>query len=179
MSALFGRVKPGETVSRCLSVLLPVDHAPGELRAQVVFREANGYQPPPQCVVFTVKPFPRQDLRVTWRLVDDGSGNSFGNGDGKPQRGECLDVAATLQNDTGQLLEGLRLSLVGVQLPAGVVINIPRVELPPIPDGGCVEGRVTFSVRPTAVLGPARLELRVEAGDGLLFAVLPIKTMIE
>ena len=179
MTALFGRVKPGETVSRCMAGMLPVDHPPGELRGQMVFREGNGYQPPPQPVAFTVKPFPREDVPVTWRLVDDGSGNSFGNGDGKPQRGECLDVLATLENDTGQLLEGLRLSLVGVQLPSGVVINIPRTELKAVPDGERVSGRVTFSVRPTAALGPVHLELRVEASDGRLFAVLPIRTVIE
>jgi glucose/arabinose dehydrogenase len=179
LSGLFGRVKPTEKVNRCLSVLLPADHPPGELRGQLVFHEGNGYQPLPQPVCFTVKPLPREDLLVSWRLVDDGSGNSFGNGDGKPSRGECLDVVVSLANRTGQVLEGLHLSLVPVDMPAGVVINIPRADLPPLADGGCTEGRLTFSVRPTASTGAVRMELRVEASDGRLFAVVPVQTKIE
>jgi serine/threonine protein kinase len=179
LSALFGRVKPGEKSSRCLSVCLPHDQPPGPLSGRLVFHEGNGYQPLPQEVSFTVKSFPREDLPVSWRLVDDGSGNSFGNGDGKPQRGECLDVVVSVGNETGQPLEGLSLSLVALEAPAGVVINIPRTSLPPLADGQCVEGRLTFSVRPTAGTGPVNLELRVEASDGRLFAALPVRTRIE
>jgi serine/threonine protein kinase len=179
LNALFGRVRPGETASRCLAVMLPVDHPPGELRGQVVFHEGNGYQPPPLPVAFTVKPFPRDDMVVTWRLVNDGSGNSFGSGDGKPRRGECLDVVVSVENETGQTLEGLRLSLMPVDVPAGVVVNIGHTDLPTLADGERTEGRVTFSVRPTASAGPVRLEVRVEGNDGRLFAVLPVATAIE
>jgi serine/threonine protein kinase len=179
LNGMFGRVKPGEKASRCLSMLLPPDQPPGHMDGQLVFHEGNGYQPPPQPVAFTVKPFPREDLPITWRLVDDGSGNSFGNGDGKPGRGECLDVVVSLENETGGTLEGLRLSLVALDLPAGVVVNIPRADLKPVSDGERIEGRVTFSVRPTASTGPVRLELRVESADGRLFAVLPVQTAIE
>jgi hypothetical protein len=88
-------------------------------------------------------------------------------------------VVVSVQNDTGQSLEGLSLALVALEVPPGVVVNIPRVSLPPLADGQSGEGRVTFSVRPTASTGPVHLELRVESGDGRLFAVLPVRTRIE
>jgi len=179
LHALFGRVPPGEKVSRCVGVVLPADMPAGELRGELVFQEGNEYQPPPVLVVFQVRSLPRDDFHVDWRLVDDGSGNSFGDGDGIPQRGECLDVVARVRNETGQALEGLWLVLTALEVPPGVVINIPRTELPPIADGGRVEGRVTFSVKPSAQTGPARFELRVETSDGRLFARVPVRTVIE
>jgi WD40 repeat protein len=178
LGSLFGRVRPGEKVSRCVSLRLPADQLPGELTGELVFHEGNGYQPPRYPVAFTVRPFPRDDLPVTWRLADDGTGNSFGNGDGVPQPGECLDVVVTLENLTGEPLKGLSLSLLPVQVPAGVVINIPRADLPTLADGASTEGRVTFSVKPSATAGPVRMELRVEAADGRLFAVLPVQTVV-
>jgi hypothetical protein len=179
LHALFGRVRPGEKVSRCGGVLLPADLPPGELRGELVFHEANEYQPAPVPVVFQVRPLPRDDFHIRWRLVDDGSGNSFGDGDGRPQRGECLDVVAAVENQTGQELEGLLLTLEAVDVPAGVVVNIGRTELPPIAHGDRVEGRVTFSVKPSARTGPARFQLSVETIDGRLFAQQPIETEIE
>jgi Tol biopolymer transport system component len=179
LHALFGRVRPGEKVSRCAAVLLPPDQPPGELRGELVFHETNDYQPPPVPVVFDVRPLPRDDFHVRWRLVDDGSGNSFGDGDGRPQRGECLDVVATVENQTGEELEGLGLVLEVVDVPAGVVVNVPRAELPPLGDGCRIEGRVTFSVKPAAQTGQARFELRVESPDGRLFARVPVETEIE
>jgi serine/threonine protein kinase len=57
LGGLFGRVRPGETARRCLSVRLPADHPPGEVRGELVFHEGNGSQPPPQPVTFQVRPF--------------------------------------------------------------------------------------------------------------------------
>jgi uncharacterized membrane protein len=177
--ALFGRVRPGEKVSRCASVTVPADTGPGELRGEVIFREGNEYQPSPMPFVFHVRSLPRQDFHVRWRLVDDGTGNSVGDGDGRPQRGECLDVAASVENQTGQDLHGLVLALTVIDVPQGVVVNVPRSELPRLAHGDRAEGRVTFSVRPSAQTGPARFELRVEAADGRLLARVPVETTIE
>jgi hypothetical protein len=130
-------------------------------------------------VAFEVRSLPRDDFHVRWRLADDGTGNSFGDGDGWPQRGECLDVVATVENETGEDLQGLVLSLSAVEVPPGVVLNVPKVELAPLGDGCRVEGRMTFSVKPAARTGPARFELRVASADGRLFARLPVDTEIE
>ena len=130
-------------------------------------------------LTFIVRGLPREDFLVRWRLVDDGSGNSCGDGDGVPQRGECVDVALTVENQTGGELEGLLLSLVAVEVPMGVVVNVPAQELAAVEHGASVEGRVTFSVKPAAKTGPARFELRIETREGRVFAREKVETRIE
>ncbi len=179
LSAFFGRVKPGEKAHRCVSVPVPGDLRPCELRGELVFHEGNEYPPATVPLPIRVHGLPREDFVVKWRLVDDGSGNSCGDGDGVPQRGECIDVAVTVENQTGDALEGLLLSLAAVDVPLGVVVNVPAQELPAAAHGGRVEGRVTFSVKPAAKTGTARFELRVETPEGRVFAREEVVAVIE
>src|SRR5262249_41076830 len=51
-----GRIKPGEKVERCLAVLLPPGARPGRVTGELVFHEANGYEPAPVPVAFTIEP---------------------------------------------------------------------------------------------------------------------------
>jgi hypothetical protein len=179
LQAFFGRIRPGETVHRCVSVVLPADLPTGMICGELVFHEGNEYQPASMPVVFHVRPLPREDFPIRWRLVDDGTGNSFGDGDGRPQRGECVDVVTLVENQTGESLDGLLLTLTAIEVPAGVVVNVPREALPTLEHGDRVEGRVTFSIKPAANTGPARFELRVETADGRLFARVPVETRID
>ncbi len=73
---------------------------PGPSDAELVFHEANDHAPPPVPIRFEVQPLPRPDFHLQYRLVNDDSGNSVGNGDGQPKRGEAIDVAVALRNLT-------------------------------------------------------------------------------
>jgi hypothetical protein len=179
LSAYFGRIAPGDKAHRCVSVCVPNDFPPSELRGQLVFHEANDYQPANGPIDFQVRALPRDDFLVQWHLVDDGSGNSFGVGDGRPRRGECVDVVVEMENQTGDELPGIVLTLLAVDLPTGVLINIPQIELGPMAHGASAEGRLTFSVKPSAQIGVAEFELRVATTDGRQLARMGIETVVE
>jgi hypothetical protein len=178
LRTVLGRIKPGETIERCLATVLPLDTPPGKLFGELTFHEANGFAPAARPVSFTVAPLPRPDFLVSWRLVNDGSGNSHGTGDGRPKRGEYVDVAVSVENRTGEDLEWLSLTLRAVEAPAGLRVTGGRHDLGPLADGASAEGRVSFCIDAGGPTGPAKLELRVESGDGRTFAVLPVETPI-
>jgi hypothetical protein len=175
---VLGQVNPGEKVERCLATLLPVDTPPGPLEMDLIFHEANGHAPQFLPVRFNLQPLPRPDLPLRWEFINDGTGNSFGAGDARPRRGESIDVAVRIENQTGEDLDGLYLTLQAIQAPAGVAVNVPRCDLDPLPDGESIEGRVTFSVKPQGAPGPAKFELRLQSLDGRTFAVVPVETTI-
>ena len=54
----------------------------------------------------------------------------------------------------------------------------PRHDLGPVADGATAEGRVGFCIDADGRTDEAKLELRVESGDGRTFAVLPVVTKI-
>ncbi|VTR98436.1 protein kinase domain-containing protein [Tuwongella immobilis] len=178
LRAKLGMVKPGETAERCLAVILPADTPPGVIEAELVFHEANGHQPSAVPVRFEVQPLPRPDFQVSYRIINDDSGNSVGNGDGQPKRGETVDVAVTIRNQTGESLRNVRVTMQPVTVPTGVSISVPEQTLATLADDDSAEVRLTFLVKSTAEVGPVRFQLRVTTEDGRTFAVVPCKTSI-
>jgi hypothetical protein len=176
---VLGRIKPGTKVERCLAGLVPTDTPAGAVEIPLLFHEANGYAPAELPARFEVRPLPRPDLPLYWHFINDGSGHSFGEGDGRPRRGESIDIEVTMENQTGEDLDGLYLTLAPVQVPSGVIVNVGRADLEKLPDGGRAEDRLTFSIKPRADAGLARLELRLQSLDGRTFAIVPIETSIQ
>jgi hypothetical protein len=178
LRTFLGKIQPGHTIERCVARLIPWDTPPGEVFGELVFHEANGYAPAARPLAFTIAPLPRPDFPVSWGFINDGSGNSHGKGDGRPKRGEYIDVSVSVENQIGEDLEWLHLSLKLVEAPAGVRLTGGRHDLGSLADGGSVTGRVGFCIEANAKPGQARFELRVENKDGRTFAVVPVETSI-
>ena len=179
LDSTLGRIKPGETVERCLATIVPLDTPPGDYLGELVFHEAGGNPPAARPLAFTVLPLPRPDFAVAWRFVNDGSGSSHGSGDGRPKRGEFVDVSVRVENQTGEDLAWLHVDLKALDAPEGVRITGPRFDLGEVADGATAEGRLSFRVEPNATPGPLTLELRVENNDGRTFAIVPVETAIS
>ncbi len=176
--AIIGRVTPGKKVDLCLATILPHDTPRGKLYGELVFHEGNGFPIPTRPLVFTVHPLPRPDFTTLWKVVNGGTPETHGNGDGKPKRGEYVDLAVTVHNQTGEDFEWLFLTLHPKKLPTGTRITAPRGDLGPVKDGETAEGRVSFAVEPNGQPGPATFELRVESTDGRTFAVETVEIVI-
>src|SRR5262249_20490020 len=149
-----GRIKPGEKVERCLAVLLPPGARPGRVTGELVFHEANGYEPAPVPVAFTIEPLPRPDFAVTWTLRNGYSGGAIEGGGARG--GDVVDLVARVDNQRGQRVEGLFLELRALAVPAGLSLNVPRAEVGTVEDAAQAEGRLTFSVKPKGDAGKAR-----------------------
>ncbi len=79
---LFGRIAPGESVERQISIPTPRTFPGGSVSLRVRFDEANGFAPDQQAAKFAIASIDSPRLALSLEVVDDGSGQSVGNGDG-------------------------------------------------------------------------------------------------
>jgi len=93
-----GKIEAGQSKSDTLTVTVPFDHKKEEIPLKISFEEYNGFIPHPLQAVVTLTHSNRPRLAYNYQIVDDGSGQSVGNGDGRIQKGEAVDLLLTLRN---------------------------------------------------------------------------------
>ncbi len=95
---LFGRIEPGQ--SRSWSIQLEPGLGMNARTDEVTFHfYAEGSRAPGDYVAqLMVDEKPRPRFAYNYRIIDDGSGKSRGNGDGLIQRGEEIDLLVTVKN---------------------------------------------------------------------------------
>jgi carboxyl-terminal processing protease len=176
-----GRLGPGESRTLTHTVQLPEGYPEEEVPFTLHLRGADGAPIGDGGGVVASRGRPLPSFAWSVRLLDDGSGNSRGNGDGKPDAGEVLDLEievvntgagataaafARLRNRSGALvdLESGRVPLGSLRRADGAACAKegdgcqPRMQ-----PGERHVGRFTFTVR-----GPPPAEgwqLGIEVGD--------------
>jgi hypothetical protein len=93
-----GKVEAGQTADDSITVPLPADRPDGAIPLSLEFEEYNGFTPAPLQAVLSLTGLPRPRFAYTHQLLDDGSGQSVGNGDGRIQTGEAIDLLVTIKN---------------------------------------------------------------------------------
>jgi len=93
-----GKVDGGETASDVVTVRVPADRPDGSIPVRVEFEEYNGFVPDQLKAMLAFKGLPRPRFAYTLQIIDDGSGISVGNGDGRIQKGEAVDLLVTVKN---------------------------------------------------------------------------------
>ena len=94
----FGKIEAGRSTSETVTLTVPPDHKKEEIPLEISFEEYNGFIPNPLHAVVTLTHSNRPRLAYNYQIVDDGSGQSVGNGDGRIQKGEAVDLLVTLRN---------------------------------------------------------------------------------
>jgi uncharacterized protein YgiM (DUF1202 family) len=82
-----------------------------------------------------------------YQIVDDGSGGSVGNGDGRIQKGEAVDLVLTVKN-TGGLASRETRAEVTSRIGRGLAIRPDTVDLGPLAPEETKTARVRLEVRP-------------------------------
>ena len=103
-------------------------------------------------------------------IDDDSSGRSLGDGDGRAEAGETVEIAVRLKNKGRATASGLHARL---SLPTPeIVITASEIAYPPIPAGGTATGESSFAFRiPLDFLSrPLSFWLRVEGPRGLVMS---------
>jgi uncharacterized caspase-like protein len=110
----------------------------------------------------TLEPRPR--LAYTYRLVDDGWGETVGNGDGRLQKGETVDLLLTLRN-VG--LRSTQATRVDVTAPPGQVLQFHphTIEFGSLHPGESKPQRVTLSLGADFSASKAMVQLSVTDPD--------------
>ncbi len=94
----FGKIEPGQTVDDAVTLPLPADRPDGAIPVSLEFEEYNGFIPSPLQAALSLKGQPRPRFAYSHQLLDDGTGQSVGNGDGRIQKGEAIDLLLTVKN---------------------------------------------------------------------------------
>lgn len=113
----FGRVAGGAAAKAGVRVAVPFWHPPEEAVIAADFEEAEGHPPAPLTFGVEVRAAAERNLVWSVRIYDDGSGNSVGNGDGRIQPGEAIDLELTLVHAGEGEVRGLSVT-VAVGAPA-------------------------------------------------------------
>lgn len=178
----FGRLEPGETRVLRGSVSVPAQETGGAHVLEVQFDEQNSRVPADESMVLHVAALQRPKFVATWIVFDDGSGASRGNGDGRLQAGETVDIEITVRNVGGGRAAATDIRLEN-DLGGSFALLIDGADLGTIPPGESRSARLTIEVpadgapgllRPELVVrdalldvhGRQRLTLRVDAGSG-------------
>jgi hypothetical protein len=94
----FGKIEGGQSVEDTVTIQVPADHPDGDVPIRLEFEEYNGFVPDHMKALLSLKGLPRPRFAYTVQVLDDGSGNSVGNGDGRIQKGEAVDLLVTVKN---------------------------------------------------------------------------------
>jgi Tol biopolymer transport system component len=93
-----GKIDGGQTADDVVTIRVPADRPDGSIPVRLEFEEYNGFVPDQLKAMLALKGLPRPRFAYTLQIVDDGSGSSVGNGDGRIQKGEAVDLLVTIKN---------------------------------------------------------------------------------
>ncbi len=94
----FGKIDAGQRKSESITIMVPDDFSSSQTEMDVSFKEFNGFNPDLLHATLTISGAQRPRLAYNYKILDDGSGKSVGNGDGRMQKGEAVDLLLTLRN---------------------------------------------------------------------------------
>jgi hypothetical protein len=146
---LLGKIEPGASVERRVELPTPVTLPDCDASVEVDFRELNDFAPQPVEGKVHIRPAVRPGLALSARAVDDGSGESVGNGDGIVQRGETVEYHIGVKNTGTAPAIAAHLSLT-IENTGGIAVFGEREHgFGDIPPGEIRETTITISVKPS------------------------------
>ncbi len=94
----FGKIPAGKSRSKFVLIKVPEEFTDAETALEILFKEHNGFIPDSLHAALNLTGSQRPRLAYNYQILDDGSGQSVGNGDGRIQKGEAVDLLLTLRN---------------------------------------------------------------------------------
>ena len=94
----FGKINAASSAKATVTIQIPRTQPSSELPVEIQFQEHNGFVPTPLRGVVVLKGAARPRFAYNFQIIDDGTGHSVGNGDGRVQKGEAVDLLLTLRN---------------------------------------------------------------------------------
>jgi len=144
----FGMLMPNEERTVTVTTHSSKFHKGGEVTYKIEFTEYNDYIPDPIEGSIFIEALPRPQLAYSYQIIDDNSGNSVGNGNGKIEKGEAIDLLLTVKNAGGIEAKDMSMEL-SIPEMRGLLLNIPRVELGNLAPDVSKTDRLTFTVKKT------------------------------
>jgi hypothetical protein len=160
----FGKIGVGQTRSWKEEVLIPLYSESKDIPIKVKFSEGNGFPPEDLETMVFIKGKAQPRLAYSYQVVDDNSGDSVGNGDGRIQKDEEVDLLFTIVNvgkgKTGNILMDITTPLQDV-----VTINKSQIKLEAVDPGEKIATRLTVSLTKTLEGDTLPIDLQIMDTD--------------
>jgi len=141
-----GKIESGRTAEDAVTLKIPRDRGDTGVPMRIEFEEYNGFVPDPVKALIALKGLPRPRFAYTYQIIDDGSGDSVGNGDGRLQKGEAVDLLLTLKN-VGSVAAQYTFAEVTSPVSHGLSIRGGRIDFGPLKPDETKTARVNISSR--------------------------------
>ncbi|MBN1893214.1 caspase family protein [bacterium] len=156
----FGKINPGDTKEAVLNMEIPYKFEGGYVKFEILFTEENDYIPDPIMGSFYIEPAGKSKLTYSYQLIDDNSGNSVGNGDGRIQKGEAIDLLLTVKNIGTAAAENVAVRISVPNLP-NIEVNVPEEKLGVLGPGEWKTAKLTFTAKKTAAGNSVPIQLQI------------------
>ncbi|MCG3158745.1 MAG: hypothetical protein DKINENOH_05389 [bacterium] len=141
----FGEISPNQEKSRSIKMKIPTTFAGGDLPVEIHFQEQNSYEPEPLRYSFDIEELPKPNLEYTYQVIDDGTGKSVGNGDGKIQKGETIDLIIRILNSGKIDARNVRVGISSA-ISEGLKLIETQMQIEVIGIDESANARLTFSI---------------------------------
>jgi len=175
----FGKLDPCDILTLTEKIHVPRNQPTGPILVNFKWSELNGYEPSPVQAKIIVQGLQQPQFAISMQVLDDNTGNSVGNGDGRIQKGEAVDLLITAKNIGKGIARDVNVSIDEISVP-GVVVNVGERQLGEIVAGDTKQARLTISTKRSAMID--KLTPTVRVTDRYLGAeheeqlVLPLET---
>ena len=156
----FGKLDPGDNLTLTKKVYIPRHQSTGLANINFKWSELNGYEPDPVHARIMVKGLPRPQFAVSVQVLDDNTGNSVGNGDGRIQKGEAVDLLVTVKNIGDGAARDVKVKIDDITAK-GVIVNISEQSLGEITTGQSKHTRLTITTKKAAQISKLTPTIRV------------------
>jgi len=163
-----GKIGIAQSAKETVTVSIPRDHPSGEFPLQIEFEEYNGFAPTPLQAVIVLRGPPRPRFAYNYQIIDDGSGQSVGNGDGLIQKGEAIDLLITLRN-VGAVPAPNTWAEVTTAPGQHLYLLHNTIRFGVLKPGETKQARVSFAVRPDLPLSQLVLKLFIHEKEQNVF----------
>ncbi|MHA1569191.1 MAG: caspase family protein [Alphaproteobacteria bacterium] len=139
-------LKTGESQKLTFQLSAAFEIQTGQAAFRVDVRDAEGNQARPVELQIATAEFRAPKLAVTdWGIDDSGAGSSFGNGNGRAERGETVEITAVVQNQGQGRAQNVTAD---IAVPEGIFfMGQKRINLGDLEPGDFRKLKFSFTIR--------------------------------
>ena len=142
-----GRLDPGKTKNASVTFEVPKEFSSKTLPIEVHLSEYNQYDPEPVVTSLRIIARKRPKFAYSYQVIDDGSGNSVGNGDGRIQKGESVDLLVIVKNIGEEVAQNTKAQINRSSYDENLILNVPEEALGNINPDQTKVARFTLTVQ--------------------------------
>lgn len=145
----FGKLASGNSLTLTQTSHIPHSQSTKVVNVSFKWSELNGYEPDLIHTRLLVAGLQHPVFATSVKVLDDNSGRSVGNGDGRIQKGEAIDLLVTVKNVGDGIARKTSVRIEGI-VTEGIIFNVTEKYLGKIAVGESKQARLTVTTKKAA-----------------------------